>query len=74
MEQNTALNPAGGMPATQIPHIREPGWNVLFTDGGVQFSQNKNAYKLITTKLISAESHQSYFWYDIIFNYLELDH
>ena len=71
MEQNS---PAGGMPATQIAHIRERGWNVLFTDGSVQFSQNKTAYVAITTRLISDESHQSFWWYETAFNYLELDH
>lgn len=28
-------------------HLRERGWNILFTDGSVKFSQNETAYNLI---------------------------
>ena len=65
---------AVGMPANQIPHFRERGWNVLFTDGSVQFSQNKTGYLVITQHLVSDESHVSHFWYEAAFNCLELDH
>jgi prepilin-type N-terminal cleavage/methylation domain-containing protein len=66
--------PGPGMSVSLIGHYRERGWNVLFTDGSVQFSQSKNGFKAITQILVSTETHTSYFWYDTIFNSLELDH
>ena len=54
-------------------HFRERGWNVLFTDGSVQFSQNVQAYNLIQT-FVSTETTQAYEEADQIFNCLELDH
>jgi type II secretory pathway pseudopilin PulG len=54
-------------------HFRERGWNVLFTDGSVQFSRNNQAYNLIQTFLVNATI-QSYVEGDQIFNCLELDH
>jgi type II secretory pathway pseudopilin PulG len=54
-------------------HYRERGWNVLFTDGSVQFSQNIQAYTLIQT-YINDESQLSHIQGDQIMNNLELDH
>ena len=54
-------------------HFRERGWNVLFTDGSVQFSQNVQAYNLIQTFSVT-ESIQSQEQEYQILNYLELDH
>jgi type II secretory pathway pseudopilin PulG len=54
-------------------HFRERGWNVLFTDGSVQFSRNDQAYNLIQTTPID-ESTPSQVGEDQIFNCLELDH
>jgi hypothetical protein len=34
---------------SSFAHHRESGWNVLFTDGSVKFSQNNSAYNLIKT-------------------------
>ena len=67
-------NPGPGMSQSTIPHFREHGWNVLFTDGSVQFSQNKIAYKAITGNLVTSETQTSHFWYDLAFNYLEVEH
>ena len=55
------------------PHYREGGWNVLFTDGTVQFSRNVQAINLLSTYTVS-ETVQSYEAADQIMNYLELDH
>jgi type II secretory pathway pseudopilin PulG len=62
---------AGGM-----PHIREGGgWNVLFTDGSVQYSMNAGVNYLIRSgQFVDSESIQSYEMADYIFNLLELDH
>ena len=54
-------------------HFRERGWNVLFTDGSVQFSQNIQAYNAIQTFIVD-ESRISHEEADFIFNCLELDH
>lgn len=54
-------------------HYRERGWNVLFTDGSVQFSQDNQANNLIQTYFID-ETTQSHILGDQICNYLELDH
>jgi len=54
-------------------HFRERGWNVLFTDGSVQFSRNSQAYNLIQT-FLNAATRSSYEQADQIFNCLELDH
>jgi type II secretory pathway pseudopilin PulG len=56
-----------------ISHFRERGWNVLFTDGSVQFSQNVQAFNLIQTFSVT-ESSQSQEQEDFILNCLELDH
>jgi type II secretory pathway pseudopilin PulG len=61
-----------------IAHIRDRGWNVLFTDGSVQFSrltQNNNyLFNLITVNLSGSESEASYEGYDQTFTFLEQDH
>jgi prepilin-type N-terminal cleavage/methylation domain-containing protein len=52
-------------------HPRERGWNVLFTDGSVKFSQNNSAYNLIKTApsgLIDATLGEQ------IYDQLEQDH
>jgi hypothetical protein len=54
-------------------HFRERGWNVLFSDGSVQFSRNDLAYNLVKNFSVS-ESVSSYIMEDQILNYLELDH
>jgi hypothetical protein len=54
-------------------HFRERGWNVLFSDGSVQFSRNEQAYNSIQT-FTDAEMIQAYVQADQIFNSLELDH
>jgi len=54
-------------------HVRERGWNVLFTDGSVQFSQNAQACNLIQTFAV-LENYQSNMQEDQILNCLELDH
>jgi type II secretory pathway pseudopilin PulG len=54
-------------------HFRERGWNVLFTDGSVQFSRNNQAYNLIST-FYPNESQTSQIQEYQILNYLELDH
>jgi prepilin-type N-terminal cleavage/methylation domain-containing protein len=68
---------SGGNPGSPssslIPHSREHGWNVLFTDGSVQFSRNDQAYNLILTDQ-GLEAVNSYITEDQIMNYLELDH
>lgn len=63
-----------GVDPLLLPHARERGWNVLFTDGSVQFSANSAAYYLATHNLITDESIRSYQLYDILFNDLEQDH
>lgn len=63
-----------GIDPSAIPHSRERGWNVLFTDGSVQFSQNQAAFFLITHRLITDESTKSALLYDFVFNDLEQDH
>jgi type II secretory pathway pseudopilin PulG len=50
-------------------HVRERGWNVLFTDGGVNFSRNERAYQLIPLEIQYYGSNT-----EEIFNSLELDH
>jgi type II secretory pathway pseudopilin PulG len=56
-------------------HFRERGWNVLFTDGSVQFSQNVLAYNFLTLgSFVVAQTIQSQEQEDFILNCLELDH
>jgi prepilin-type N-terminal cleavage/methylation domain-containing protein len=62
-----------GASPSEIPHFREHGWNVLFTDGSVQFSRNDQAYNLIQTTPFG-ETPTSLIGEDQIMNYLELDH
>jgi type II secretory pathway pseudopilin PulG len=63
----------GFMSPLTPPHFRERGWNVLFTDGSVQFSRNSQAYNLIQT-FVNNATRSSYEQADQIFNCLELDH
>jgi type II secretory pathway pseudopilin PulG len=56
-----------------MPHFREGGWNVLFTDGSVQFSRNAMANNLIQN-FVDVETTSANEQADQIFNYLELDH
>ena len=65
---------SGGSPYINTSqHYREHGWNVLFTDGSVQFSRNVQADYLIQT-FLSSETAASQMQEDQILNYLELDH
>jgi type II secretory pathway pseudopilin PulG len=66
-------NSASGFAPNSFSHFREGGWNVLFTDGSVQFSQNVQAFNLIQTFSVN-ETVQSQEQEDFILNYLELDH
>jgi type II secretory pathway pseudopilin PulG len=60
--------------ASVLPsHFRENGWNVLFTDGSVQFSQNVVAYIAIQNFFVQ-ETATSREQEDFILNCLELDH
>jgi type II secretory pathway pseudopilin PulG len=54
-------------------HFRERGWNVLFTDGSVQFSRNDQAYNLIKNFTVN-ETVASYEQEDQILTDFELDH
>jgi type II secretory pathway pseudopilin PulG len=67
----------GVNPAT-IQHARDRGWNVLFTDGSVQFSRltkNNNYYfNLVTQNLAPGEGIQQNLGYDQLFTWLEQDH
>ncbi len=71
-------SPGTGVNPLTVAHARDHGWNVLFTDGSVQFarlSQSNNAfYTLVTQNLVSSESEQSWLGYDQTFNFLEQDH
>ncbi len=75
--ENTLAGLPGINPAT-IPHARDHGWNVLFTDGSIQFSRlsqgNNSLYRLITTELIDSETVQSAEEYDQTYSFLEQDH
>jgi type II secretory pathway pseudopilin PulG len=66
---------AGGASFSYVnmPHFRERGWNVLFTDGSVQFSQNVQANNLIQN-FSDQETVAANEAADLIFNCLELDH
>jgi predicted metal-dependent RNase len=68
-----AIN-AGEAIVVSTSHIRDHGWNVLFTDGSVQFSrltQNNNSFfNAVTTLLTDA----NYTAYDQTFTLLEQDH
>jgi type II secretory pathway pseudopilin PulG len=65
-------NDAGG-PNSPPVHFRERGWNVLFTDSSVQFSQNIQAYNYIQN-FVDNETTPSREAADVIMNQLELDH
>lgn len=62
-----------GFSTTPPSHFREGGWNVLFTDGSVQFSRNVLAYNSIQNFVV-AQTIQSQEQEDFILNCLELDH
>jgi type II secretory pathway pseudopilin PulG len=62
-----------GFSFTPPSHFRDGGWNVLFTDGSVQFSQNVLAYNLIQIFFISETTQSQEQEYQIL-NCLELDH
>lgn len=72
IEEGVGVNPAS------IEHARDHGWNVLFTDGSVQFSRltlaNNSEYNLITQDLSLSESGTSWVQYNTVFNFLEQDH
>jgi hypothetical protein len=66
-----------GIQPAWMPHARDHGWNVLFTDGSVQFcrlTKNNNLfYNAVTTQLITDESALSLYQYDQTFTGLEQD-
>jgi type II secretory pathway pseudopilin PulG len=61
------------LPPAAPSHFRERGWNVLFTDGSVQFSQGAAAYGSIQNFVV-AQTIQSQEQEDFILNCLEFDH
>jgi type II secretory pathway pseudopilin PulG len=67
------LGSSGTSSSQNVVHFRERGWNVLFTDGSVQFSRNVQAYNLIQITPFD-ESAVSHMNENQIFNLLELDH
>jgi hypothetical protein len=77
----TASQPftSSGINPSSIQHIRDRGWNVLFTDGSVQFQRlnvnNNFLYNLVVNNLTSNdETILTFQQYDQIFNWLEQDH
>ncbi len=66
-----------GVNLASIQHARERGWNVLFTDGSVEFSRltetNNADFNLILQRLVSNESETSFQEYDEVFTFLEQD-
>lgn len=63
-----------GAASPNLPiHFRERGWNVLFTDGSVQFSQDILAYQMIYN-YVDSESASSQMTENGILNQLEQDH
>ena len=80
-EKTTQLEPrrlfavddlAGGVNPGTFAHVRERGWNVLFTDGGVGFSQSAQAYTL--TKLLAASGSLYYPGANSVLDCLERDY
>jgi type II secretory pathway pseudopilin PulG len=67
-----------GVDPPTIEHTRDHGWNVLFTDGSVQFARlpesNNYYYNLIIQDLVDTESETSYLEYNQVFTWLEQDH
>jgi type II secretory pathway pseudopilin PulG len=55
---------------TLFAHTRERGWNVLFTDGGVSFSRNDQAYNLVAAGRPSSPIDAEQNLWDL----MELDH
>ncbi len=62
----------GGVSPTYFAHVRERGWNVLFTDGGVQFSRSDQAYTAIPQDMSGGTIY--YPQANQILDYLERDH
>jgi len=62
-----------GVDSPSFAHVRERGWNVLFTDGGVQFSRSEAAYAYIKTQLPMAYN-LYYPQANQAMDYLERDH
>lgn len=71
---NASTEGPGGVNISSIPHIRDHGWNVLFTDGSVQFSGltlgNNHLFNLVTAGLTDF----NYAGFDQTFTFLEQDH
>lgn len=61
---------------SQFSHVREMGWNVLFTDGSVNFSKSERAYAFMTLEFSVSGSGAPYYnqYSDIVFDALEQDH
>ncbi|MGH7981108.1 MAG: prepilin-type N-terminal cleavage/methylation domain-containing protein, partial [Limisphaerales bacterium] len=65
--QGNGIEPGAGVNPASIEHARDHGWNVLFTDGSVQFARLTQAdnydYNLITQELIGGETGASWLQY-----------
>jgi hypothetical protein len=69
--------PTGGPGFVPIlpSHFREHGWNVLFTDGSVQFSQSRVVWNFLSQGIfVVNQTVASLEQEDFILNCLELDH
>jgi type II secretory pathway pseudopilin PulG len=65
---------SSGLNPNTFAHFRERGWNVLFTDGGVQFSRSTLAYGWINVDLSGGVGGIYYPQANQIIGYLETDH
>jgi type II secretory pathway pseudopilin PulG len=61
------------LPPNSTAHIRDHGWNVLFTDGSVQFSRITQNNNSLFKSMIAILSDSNYTGYDQSFNALEQD-
>jgi prepilin-type N-terminal cleavage/methylation domain-containing protein len=59
--------------ASTMPHYPGKGWNIIFTDGSVEFVYSPTAYTIATQNLVTDETAKSHFLYDLMFNAFEND-
>jgi prepilin-type N-terminal cleavage/methylation domain-containing protein len=72
VENATDGDPAGMLfNGATFPHWPSRGWNVLFTDGSVDYVYSPNAFTLVTQHLVTAETTASATLYDTLFTDLE---